>query len=56
MKANRIIRDGAEGAAYEGTLSDAHEEAKRLIPRDAVTGDCSIKTTESRKGGMQWEM
>ena len=36
MKAYRIIRDGAEGADYEGTLSDAHMYAKTLQPRHAV--------------------
>ena len=36
MKAYRVIRDGAEGADYEGTLSEAHESAKALAPRDAV--------------------
>jgi hypothetical protein len=36
MKAYRVIRDGAERADYEGTLSDAHATAKALTPRDAV--------------------
>ena len=36
MKAYRTIRDGFEGADYDGTLSDAHATAKTLQPRDAV--------------------
>ena len=36
MTTFRVIRDGAEGADYEGTLSEAHVTAKALSPRDAV--------------------